>query len=1839
MLIKYPIIGSGGKGGGGGEEDADSLKSKALIRIVELVCEGEIEGFVYRDGSGNLVTLDPATQGYTDFGRCVFFDDVRVKNLGSDTYNFTLAQYAYTLGSQVQTALLSVTPGVESVKDVSRLVRHDYGESQSPIATVSDVNFSEVIVSVKVQPLFSTDKETGDVKGSTVVYQIHTQLNGGGWTPSYGYAITGKTRSYYSRSHKIPLPAGYETFAVKVVRITPDSTDLTIQDNLYFSYMTEVSNVMLSYPNSVMVGLSLDSSKLTAVPRRAYHIRGLKVRIPSNYNPLTRTYTGLWDGTGLEAGNSTVAWTDNPAWIYYDLLTNHRYGTGAYISESNIDKWALYEIAQYCDELVDDGFGGHEPRFTCNCLINTRTDAYEVFKNLASTFRGMVFWSRGTITAVQDRDYGTTCALFTRANVVDGRFTYRGTARKARHTVALVTWDDPSDMFRRKVEYVEDQAGVAELGINQIEVNAFACTSQGQAHRVGKWILLTELNEVETVEFKTGLDASFVRPGHVISISDPLRLASRMGGRIQEVTAGAIGGQNYLDITLDAPVTLLAGKTYEIYSINPASDLKATEGTAQTTALNDVVMTATLAASTAEINQVGVPISVVRVPAHPEDGHFVETPKVNNVWILACLETVVPQSFRVLAVSEVENNQIGVVALEHIATKYAAIEDGLALEEQPTFSLPNPVTVLPPTEIAVVAEYDVTEMGLKRKLSVSWVHSLDLFKTHYVVELRYNNSNWLLAGQTSDNTIELEVKFATEYSVRVHTVNTLGYQSEYESTTFNLSSTILADSVVTGLEIFGQGNDNIFEGRDPKFSWRWNSPDTAGDLSTGYIHPLFRAFVVQILNAARKVVREEFVTEPTFTYSYEKNVFDNVTPLREFTIRIAVLDKTNHISLAKELTVNNEPPQLGDVSLIQKTTAGGNLILNFAAPVDPDFAGILVFASKTENYVTESNLLKADGVTLVDRALQYFDPAAVETDTTGLLAHSGYSTSIVLPLSANTYYITIAPYDAFGITGLYFYELGASTISTTVDLTPPSNTDIAAAITSFLVVDTVTIKATLTLTDVDSDLGTIKWGFRKTGGPFTEIFGTVVARDESGPLASVVIEWIGEALTGYAFRFAAIDTSGNQAVWQSEVTYTTLADVTAPAKPTNVAIAGSLKSVFLSWINPPDTDFSHVAIYQQIGGIPPHTVGWDHADYIASVYGSSASLTGKTTGYTYSYWICAVDKSGNPSIIRKSDCVFVGSVTLGQIGSSDVGSIFADAIQSGNITAAEISLSSGIDENGVATGTVFKAGLATEFLVGSGIWLGVSSTGVPQFRIGDPEAAYFSWDSSTYSLVLKGYLKIGESSSLLQDTSDGVGLYLGASRMGFMSSSTIWTTYFDASGDFVLNSGGNARGEGEITWDANAQVKTLKVYGYIDATKGGNIGGFTITRPTDLTGSMYRVISGTATFASYLTPYYLAITGTAGENIYFSLGNHFAFSEENGTVICKIAGLNVYANPNLEINTGGNYRSKLWIGTKQAFLDPDTLFFLGHYIHNSYGETIRFSIGDSFSYYKDTTHRVFHVGDAIVTAGGTYLSYSSITGGANSLTLRTASENCLMVGSGSAMFGVTYTGTPSTSGIWLGATSMVEAQNTGKFYVTCEGVLGANTVFANSIIAGNVNDTHIVVGAVTDWNSFGFPAAPVVWHQDDLTVADQTYDPDFIGGTATDVYNTSAYPVKASIYGANAQIFVNLKLAGSWPTGYINLCNLRVTMYRVCVSPASTVAVSTQWWSHGEADNTQYRHRIKNMAVEGANFVFQDRVGSAATELWYYYIVKVIVGGVAGSNFSFTLPASTSTLVISWTKR
>ena len=517
--------------------------------------------------------------------------------------------------------------------------------------------------------------------------------------------VEGKCVAPYDVSYNVDLPEGGAPWDIKVSRLSADNVASNFQDDLYWLSYTEIINNRFLWPNVAGMQLTFDAESFGgSVPARAYDVMGLKIKIPSNYDPYERTYTGTWDGT------FKIDWTDNPAWIFYDLLTNKRYGLGSNIDAAQIDKWALYEIGQYCDETVTAPNGQEEARYTCSCVINSQQEAYDLLTAIASAFRGMIYWSNGAITATADMPSDPVIDVGP-ANVINGEFTYQGASRKARHTVARVSWNNPDDGYKLNVEIYEDTEAIRKYGYRPVDINAFGCTSRGLARRWGKWLISSDNDAPDTVTYKASFDHFAIRPGDVIRIADPNYSAEQNFGRIVSIVDNE---DTTHTITLDRAVTLIGGDDSELALTLPD----------QTQLLLDVSVLVT--GTSAEIT----------VPT----ASLTTMPMIGAVWLLK-KETVEPRQWRVFSVVESEKNIYQVSAMLYNPNKYAEIETGLNFEEANFSAMPTG-EIPAPTGLVVSEFLKQTGSAILECATLSWTRPDDARADFFEVQYQIDGLDW-----------------------------------------------------------------------------------------------------------------------------------------------------------------------------------------------------------------------------------------------------------------------------------------------------------------------------------------------------------------------------------------------------------------------------------------------------------------------------------------------------------------------------------------------------------------------------------------------------------------------------------------------------------------------------------------------------------------------------------------------------------------------------------------------------------------------------------------------------------------------------------------------------------------------------------------------------------------------------------------------------------------------------------------------------------------------------------------------------------------------------------------
>ena len=713
---------------------ADNLSSTAFGNILDLISEGEIEGFP----SARDYTRD--TDNYNKaLLKDVFLSNTPVLRSGADVtslqdsdYNFKGVTVTPRYGTNAQTYI----PGFDVTEDVKQVGIEL--ENATPITRqITDVNVDAVRVSIAVPRLERSTNE-GDILGTDVTIAIELQYNGGGYTEVKRDTISGRTADKYERDYVVELDGAFPV-DLRVKRISGDSTDQNVNPTQFSAY-TELIYQKLRYPNSALVGLRFQAEQFSSIPSRSYRIRGVKVKIPNNatvdQDTGRLTYSGTWTGTF-----GAAQWTTCPAWILYDLLISKRYGFGDHIAEAQLDKFAFYSASQYSNELVDAGLGNgtKEARFACNALIQNQYEAYKLINDLCSVMRCQPYWSSGALALSQDKPKDPSY-LFTRANVVDPGFTYSGSDLKTRHTVAIVSYLDLQTR-EQNYEVVEDRDAIEKYGWVATEVKAFACTSRGQANRLGQWILYTEQQETEAISFTASLEAgTLLRPGSIIEVQDPVRAGIRYGGRI--VSSGA--------------KTINVGDATSLPSDNATLSVLLPDGSVETKNI---------------VSRTGTLITV--------NENWSTQPQKNSVWVIQT-DSLQTQTFRVLGVKETEYHMYEISGLAYNSGKYAHVERGFNLSSRTITNL-NPIPAAPTSPKAEEKFYASNDKA-KVKIIVSWsaVKGIPQYKVRY----RADNDNWETATVTKPDYEILDTRAAT-YAIEVYSINSLGRQSsEFASLSF-----------------------------------------------------------------------------------------------------------------------------------------------------------------------------------------------------------------------------------------------------------------------------------------------------------------------------------------------------------------------------------------------------------------------------------------------------------------------------------------------------------------------------------------------------------------------------------------------------------------------------------------------------------------------------------------------------------------------------------------------------------------------------------------------------------------------------------------------------------------------------------------------------------------------------------------------------------------------------------------------------------------------------------------------------------------------------------------------
>lgn len=675
-------------------EQPDDLQSVAKAKILMALGEGEF--------SGQLT------------GKDIYLDGTALEN-ADGSQNFSGVTWEFRPGTQAQKYIQGI-PGTENEISVGTEV----SSATAWTRTFTNTQLSAVRLRLKWPSLYKQEDD-GDLVGYSVNYAIDLQTDGGTWQTVLNTSVTGKTTSGYERSHRIDLPQAGSTWAIRLRKITADANSAKIGDTMTLQSFTEVIDAKLRYPNTALLYIEFDSSQFNgSIPQISCEPRGRVIRVPDTYDPETRTYSGTWTGV------FKWAWTDNPAWIFYDLVVTDRFGLGNRLTAANIDKWGLYQVAQYCDQEVPDGKGGSgtEPRYICNVYVQNRSEAYTVLRDFAAIFRGMTYWGGDQIVSLADmpRDIDYS---YTLANIV-GKPRYSSSTTKSRYTTALVSWSDPGNAYADAMEPVFEQALVARYGFNQLEMTAIGCTRQSEANRKGRWGIRTN-NKDRVVSFDVGLDGNIPQPGYIIAVADELLSGKVMGGRISAVNGRVI--------KLDRVADAAAGDRLILNLPSGASQSRTIQA----------------------VSRESITVTTV----------YSETPQAEAVWVVESDE-LYAQQYRVVSVSDNNDGTFTITGVYHDPDKYDRIDTGAIIDQRPVSVIP-PGNQSPPANI-VISSFSVVQQNISvETMRVSWDQAQNAIA--YEAQWRRNDGNWVNVPRSSTTSFDVPGIYAGRYLVRVRAIN------------------------------------------------------------------------------------------------------------------------------------------------------------------------------------------------------------------------------------------------------------------------------------------------------------------------------------------------------------------------------------------------------------------------------------------------------------------------------------------------------------------------------------------------------------------------------------------------------------------------------------------------------------------------------------------------------------------------------------------------------------------------------------------------------------------------------------------------------------------------------------------------------------------------------------------------------------------------------------------------------------------------------------------------------------------------------------------------------------
>jgi predicted phage tail protein len=888
---------AGRKGGGGSAhtpvEQPDDLLSEARLKMLIAISEGEIQG--------DLTAQE------------IYLNDTPLAN-ADGSYNFEGITWEFRTGTQDQEYI----PGMPEV-DNEMSVGVKVTESVPWTRQFSNLVLDAVRIKLSL-PAQYRYKDNGDMVGTVTEYAIDLSTDGGTWEEVVRAKFDGKTTSEYQRDHRINFPASVTGWSVRVRRLTPDSTDSKLVNAFSVSSFAEVIDSKLRYPNTALLYIEVNASQFNgSAPKVTCKPKGKIIRVPDNYDPVYRTYSGSW------SGGFKWAYSNNPAWIFYDLILDEIYGMGSRIDASMVDKWELYEIARYCDESVSDGAGGTEPRFTCDAFIQSQQDAYTVLNDLAAVFRGITFWGNEQLFVKADVPQDDVDWVYTASNVINGNFTYAGGSYKNRYSSCLVSWSDPINHYSDTVEGVYDSELVERYQINQLTLTAIGCTKQSEAHRRGRWALLSSVKD-GSVTFGVGLDGYIPLPSQVIGIADPFRAGLQNGGRMKSIKGR--------EITLDREVEYAAGDRLVMNMPDGTTQSRTIES------LSDDRQTVTITTA------------------------FSQTPVYGAVWAIDS-DRVAIQYFRVMSVAANDDETGGftISAIQHDPEKYRYIDDGVRIESPPITV--TPVNVLDAPDNIVIEETDYVAQGLTvATMYVSWARVEGAIR--YVAQWRKDNGDWINVPVSSAQGFSVEGIYSGSYDVRVRALNAQETSSPwgYADNTF-----LSGKQGKPGTPTNFRASDNVVWNIDLS----WSFPDGSGD--TAYIE-IERATTSDLQNPQQLTL----LAYPSSTYQHG--------PMKAGVsqwYRVRLVDRIGNVGDWTDWTMGMSSADagdlLGDIADDFLTSADGDRL---TGDIDTNLEGVLQNAlanhGTVEHQWAQYGEVRAD-ILVVKTTIAQVDKAMAEMST------------------------------------------------------------------------------------------------------------------------------------------------------------------------------------------------------------------------------------------------------------------------------------------------------------------------------------------------------------------------------------------------------------------------------------------------------------------------------------------------------------------------------------------------------------------------------------------------------------------------------------------------------------------------------------------------------------------------------------------------------------------------------------------------------------------------------------------------------------------------------------------